>query len=259
MSDREKPVHPATVSSFRMRKDKEIVGDWENFLTRLGPNRFVLLGGSESMKPKVMALGDSVWALRTMPMPSTVGDLIDGGVGVYQDLRMVKMRTPEEILQEFDWISPKSFDDDNKPMVGVDWYESVAYALLHGGRLALEAEREYAASCGGKYKFGTKTGTELRRDEANFHPSEGTTPVDRYPPNAWGFRDMSGNAWEWCMDRFMKYLTEKQIYNDRRVFRGGSWSDGEGRLRASYRFCDIPDHRIDNFGFRVVVPQDFPT
>ena len=60
-------------------------------------------------------------------------------------------------------------------------------------------------------------------------------------------RDMGGNVWEWCQDRY-------DAEHDWRVLRGGSWyNDGE-HVRCAYRNWFNPDLRDDGGGFRVMSP-----
>jgi len=44
----------------------------------------------------------------------------------------------------------------------------------------------------------------------------------------------------------------KNIDNEVRAFRGGSWNLGSGNCRASLRFRHTPDRRLVLLGFRVV-------
>lgn len=66
-----------------------------------------------------------------------------------------------------------------------------------------------------------------------------THPVGQKQPNDWGFYDMSGNVYEWCLDADGSY----------RASRGGSWDDLAGFCRVDYDFRRLPyDYSL---GFRV--------
>jgi formylglycine-generating enzyme required for sulfatase activity/serine/threonine protein kinase len=74
-----------------------------------------------------------------------------------------------------------------------------------------------------------------------------TSPVGFFKPNLFGIYDLSGNVWQWCMDKFSRN-------GDTRVLRGGSWANADpGLLRLSRRIDDIVDSRTDCYGFRCVL------
>ena len=186
--------------------------------------------------------------------------------------------------------SPRGFDEPTQPVVCVTWEEALRYCQRYAaqltestgqrwvGRLPTEAEWEHAARAGrtGDKVAGTDTGKVEQRDGTpsgyNAHwNGRGdvftTAPVGSYTPNAFGLYDMAGNAWEWCMDRYVDgyhHIAEGAVdptgpaSGEHRVVRGGSWAfDNAERLLAGGRNCSRPADRSKKVGFRVVVwPED---
>ena len=93
----------------------------------------------------------------------------------------------------------------------------------------------------------------------NFH---GSTPfsyknVGHYPPNSWGFHDMSGNAAEWVADWLEPYTGDSLTdplgpYNGtERVIRGGSLENKRIHQTAANRGGNTPDWKRYSVGFRI--------
>ena len=88
-----------------------------------------------------------------------------------------------------------------------------------------------------------------------------TAPVGKFPSSVFGLKDMAGNVWEWCQDRYYKgYYPKSSMENPHkttdkgklnRVLRGGSWGYNPYSLRASARGGVEPDYRDDDGGFRI--------
>jgi formylglycine-generating enzyme required for sulfatase activity len=135
-----------------------------------------------------------------------------------------------------------------------------------------EAQWEYACRAGTTTPF--HFGSQLNGRQANCDgtvpygtDSEGpflkkTTPVGKYPANAWGLYDMHGNVNELCADWYGDYpdgpIKDPEGVSDGeyRVLRGGSWSYDAVDCRAATRTLDLPNSRR-HCGGRVFLSLDF--
>jgi formylglycine-generating enzyme required for sulfatase activity len=165
------------------------------------------------------------------------------------------------------------FDGPNQPVTGVSWFEADKYCRAISKRLPTEAEWEYAATVGGKNKFGTQSGTLIKDDDPkeacynDMYAIYATCDVKEYPPNEFGIYGMTGNAWEWVADVYGDYTKDgvkdptgpaDDIDGKKRdrVLRGGSWLHSYTRqLRAALRLHFPPDTNGSNFGFRCAAPD----
>ena len=87
------------------------------------------------------------------------------------------------------------------------------------------------------------------------------TSIDRYQPNAWGLRNMHGNAAEWTLSTYQSYPyvadgRDNGQPTGRKVARGGSFYDRPQRATSSYRLSYPVWQRVFNVGFRVVCPAE---
>jgi len=132
-------------------------------------------------------------------------------------------------------------------------------------RITTEAEHNLMREDG-----GAAPACELPRDEMaskqnlNFcYASQ--QPVDALPANGKGFRDLMGNAWEWCEDNFnaLPGFEPHRYYDDfampcfdgeHNIIMGGSFISTGNEATATARFHFRP-HFFQHAGFRVVKPN----
>jgi len=157
----------------------------------------------------------------------------------------------------------------NHPVVGVSWYEALAFCRWLSEQLETEvclpseAEWEKAARGvdGRVYPWGNNPDPE----RANYSDTGiGTTSaVGCFPGGAssYGVEDASGNVWEWTRSHYRAYPYDAKDGREDlaaggdvpRVLRGGAFVNEAGFVRAAYRNGYSPDFRYVNGGFRVVV------
>jgi formylglycine-generating enzyme required for sulfatase activity len=184
------------------------------------------------------------------------------------------------------------------PVVHIAVQDAEAYASWAGKSLPTEAQWEYAARGGlngavftwgnefaprGRMMANTWQG-EFPWQNLNLDGYETTSPVKRFPANAYGLYDMAGNVWEWTSDYFTPRhpddapkpccvprnpRVESPDQTDeparpsagipRRVIKGGSHLCAPNyclRYRPAARQAEAIDTSTSHIGFRCVSASD---
>ncbi len=158
------------------------------------------------------------------------------------------------------------FADPDQPVVGVSWFDAVAYCewlsqvTAESFRLPFEAEWEKACRGGRddlEYAWGNEPPESLERYQGEWR---GPQRVDEGPPNGYGLFHMGDNVHEWCLDWYASdYYRESPERNPkgpeigtRRTSRGGSWRHLIKGTRAAHRSSLPPSFRYTDYGFRLV-------
>ena len=132
-----------------------------------------------------------------------------------------------------------------------------------GFRFPHEVEWEYACRAGSDTPFS----------HANFLDADIVNYNGRYPyrdgppgpdrrqtvdagsmlPNAWGFHEMHGNVWEWCVAAATRVslASADGDGNVPAVMRGGSWANHAHNCRSASRITRASDYSRKTAGFRM--------
>jgi len=156
----------------------------------------------------------------------------------------------EEAAKPYNWRGgtyPKG--KARHPAVLVDRSDVAAYCRWAEKPLPSEQQWEKAArgTDGRTYPWGDEF--EDGRCNCWHQRIQTTTPVDRFPKGVspYGCYDMAGNVWEWTS-------TSRKLGW---AVKGGSWFDGEVRVRSSAYGWIRPHLKANNLGFRcaIVLPK----
>jgi len=169
------------------------------------------------------------------------------------------------------------FELPNHPVVGVSWFEALAFTRWlterwrKAGRIAQDAEvrlpsePQWEAAARGSQRPVFPWGNEADVDRANFVETgiRATSAGGCFPRGAsWcGAEEMAGNAWEWTSSEYGRYPYPQDGSRDLaggskfRVVRGGSFDNVARLVRAAVRLRSHPGNRNVSIGFRVVVSR----
>jgi len=158
-------------------------------------------------------------------------------------------------------------DARSEPVRLVTWHDAVAYCAYTGGRLPTELEWEFAAR-----------GTESRRypwgaappdcDRAHFDQSGAPgcglgrpVRVNQFPTRGESPAlqlHLAGNVWEWVADAYRPDRSPgtPAATPERRVQKGGGYTDDAWAMRGSARGALEPDLRQEDLGFRCAADPD---
>ena len=191
-------------------------------------------------------------------------------VTLTQGFYLGKHEMTQEQWEKVMGTSPSTSPGPTLPVEQVSWDDAIKFCEKltqmekAAGRLPeewvytlpTEAQWEYACRAGTTtaYSFGDT----MTPKQANYDGNIGkTTVVGTYPANPWGFHDLHGNIWEWCLDWSGKYPDGSASdpagpsFGSARVFRGGSWYRIVWSMRSANRYGTAPDIRGISLGFRL--------
>ena len=190
-------------------------------------------------------------------------------VTLTNDYYIGKYEVTQALWQAVMGNNPSNFKGDDLPVEKVSWNDCQEFLSKLNSitgktfRLPTEAEWEYAARGGNKSRGYQYSGSNNLSDVAWYYNNSGekTHVVGTKQPNELGIYDMSGNVFEWCLDRFGKYSSSSQTnpIGDNSLFdsvrRGGSWGCGAGICRSSCRGGGSHDYRDLDLGLRLVLSE----
>ncbi|MCL4859574.1 MAG: formylglycine-generating enzyme family protein, partial [Caldilineaceae bacterium] len=245
--------------------------------------------GFDNERPSREVTLDTFWLGQTEVTNAQYGFFVEAGGYADETLWTPegwRWRSASNIERPRFW-NESEWNKPDHPVVGVSWYEAMAYAAWLARatalavRLPTEAEWERAARGDDRriYPWGnTLDGARLNYCDAKCENGwndetidDGYThvaPVASYAAGAspYGALDMAGNVWEWVADWYdEEHYSKASAYNptgpasgDVRVVRGGSWFHSARYVRAATRSGRYPQGRVHVVGFRVVASISEP-
>lgn len=204
-----------------------------------------------NLEPRKVAV-KSVWMCRT-EIPWEVYDVFAYGLDIKDE--KAKVEAIAKTRPSKPYGAPDfGFGHNGYPCLAVTYYSAETFCQWLSAktgkkfRLPTEAEWEYACRADGKAQDLEKTAWFAVDGE------EGTHPVAKKDPNAWGLYDMLGNAVEWVVKDEKAAEADKAEEAEsgkpaKPVARGGSWKLAQDKLSATTRQKQAPSWNVTD-------PQD---
>ena len=224
-SDRERPQHQVTVSTFFMSKYPVTQAQWKAVAALLRVNRDI------------------------EPEPS----FFQGGN------RPVEQVSWYDAVEFCDRLSTKHPKRQYRLPSEAEWEYACRAGTttpFHFGETITTDLANYRGTDYEEYKWSGSYG----RGPKGIYREE-TTEVGSFPGNTFGLYDMHGNVWEWCADHWHDNYegtpTAGSAWhydndNHPRLVRGGSWYGNPEYCRSANRIRYSPDDDYNFIGFRVV-------
>jgi hypothetical protein len=166
------------------------------------------------------------------------------------------------------WTEPDCWKDKQwnraeQPVVGVSWYEALAFcrwlSAVSGEEIMLPTEQQWQRAAQGDdgrvYPWGNNWGENRCSHSVGSKKRDRTMSVRHYESKGdspFGVVDMAGNVWEWCLTARESGSTSSDG-TDVRVLRGGSWDSSElGWFHVTFRGGWYPHNGGVDRGFRCV-------
>ena len=175
----------------------------------------------------------------------------------------------QELWQAVMGSNPAKFKGIQRPVERVSWddcQEFISRLNQKSGRqfrLPASAEWEFAARGGVKSKGYKYSGSNDINEVAWYgdNSSGQSHPVKQKKPNELSIYDMSGNAWEWCLDWWGVHILSPQTNpigpasGSDRVVRGGCWINDARFCCVSCRYYFSPGYADGSLSFRLVLSE----
>jgi formylglycine-generating enzyme required for sulfatase activity len=200
------------------------------------------------------------------------------------DLKLVKLpefligkypvtnREYQSFVIDMNYKPPLNWDGDqypyakgDHPVTYISWDNAKAFCRWLSNKtnknFRLPGEAEWEKAARGIEGLVFPWGNKFVPDNANTSEIKigDTTPVGQFSPNGdspYGCADMSGNVWEWCIDRFESEQSKPNLLLRKRtprILRGGSFMNDYRGATCSYRRREYPDNSSGADGFCIAL------
>ena len=249
--------YPATVADFYLDKYEITVGRFRQFV-----NAGMGMGMGTQASPPASGAGVH---------PLITGSGWNSAWNTNLKANTAALTTAMKCDSTFQTWTDTALGNESRPQNCIDWYEAFAFCAWDGGRLATEAEWNYAAA-GGSEQREYPWGSGIDASKASYSVDSiqqcmgdgvagcsladliivGSKPAGN---GKWGHADLAGNVWEWTLDWYATYqpacnncadLTVASV----RVVRGGSFYNLASYLRSALRYYFFPGSHYYYIGAR---------